>query len=287
MSPKKKPPDRNYGGSWRDRLEEARRRASQPSAGLSEGELARLLEAASSLEVSSPHDGALFWSGKDILTGIPLKEDAGDGRLWWDKHAPLDAKVFRDLGLAVSVEDTPCGRYVVDLGLNPAPDDPLTAVLQNVWEIVSARFAESARGRVEILAEGAWEDGVFRGVEWETLLGNANVTCINGLDRALLPNRAEDAFFLIRRWDIERNRRYVEFLGDAPDATPPERAKAIDDYREAQLWYEQDFFDQLGPNRAWPALPSSVLSATDRTREVKAWKYSPVWRAFTRQEKPA
>jgi hypothetical protein len=173
---------------------------------------------------------------------------------------------------------------LLDLGLDPSPNDPFAAVIRNVWEVVSRRFAEAARGRVEILAEGAWEDGVFRGVEWATLLENSNVTCINGLDRALLPERAQEAFFFIRRWDIERSRRYVEFLDTASDATPGEHATAIDDQREAQLFYEQDFFDQLGPNREWPALPPAVLSAPDRTRDAQSWKYSPVWRSFVQRE---
>ncbi len=278
------PPDRDFGKSWSDRLAEARSRAARPPVRLGEAEIAQLHAAASSLDVSSPRDSALFWSGKDILTGVPLDETASSGPYWWDKLAPLGAQVFRQLGLAVSVEDTPCGRHLLGLGPDPSPHDPFAAVLRNIWEVVSRRFAEAARGRVEILAEGAWEDGVFRGVEWETLLGNANVTCINGIDREFLPQPAEEAFFFIRRWDLERSRRYVEFLDSASDATPGERATARDDHREAQLFYEQDFFDQLGPNRAWPALPSAVVSAPDRTRDAGTWKYSPVWRSFVQQE---
>ncbi len=279
---KRQLPDRNYGDSWRARLDDARRQAGQPPSPLSDEKIAQLHYVMSSLDVASPHDSALFWSGKDILTGIPLDVNASGGPFWWDKLAPLDVKVFRDLGLAVSVEDTPCGRYMDDLRLSP-----LTPVYRVAWELISGRFAEAARGRVEILAEGAWEDGVFRGVEWDALLRNPNVTCINGLDRAILPQHAEDAFFLIRRWDIERSGRYVEFLNKSPDATPSECAVALDDHREAQLWYEQDFYNQLGPNRQWPALPSSVLSATDRTREAGAWKYSRVWRDFIQCEKSA
>lgn len=281
MSSKPSSPDRDFGKTWKDRLEEARR-ASRRSAEMSEAEKAQLHDAAMSLDVSSPEDSALFWSGKDILTAIPFDENVPEGPKWWDKLAPLEAQVVRDLGLAVSVEDTPCGRYMLGLGTNNSPNNP--PVIQKAWEIISARFAEAVRGRVEILAVGAWEDGIFRSVELEALLGNGNVTALNGLDRGLLPNSAEEAFVFIRRWDIERNRRYVEFLDNAADATPRERAVALDDYREAQMWYEQDFFDQVGSKREVPALAPHVLSATDRAREVGAWKYSTLWRGFVQSE---
>jgi hypothetical protein len=139
----------------------------------------------------------------------------------------------------------------------------LSVVVRRLWETASRRFAAAVRGRVEVLADGAWEDGAFRGVEWDALLGSRAVTCVNGLDRALLPDTAEEAFRLIRRWDVERNRRYVAFLDQAADATSRERAIALDDYRETQLWYQQDFFADLGPDRALPALPPAVATSAD------------------------
>ena len=69
-----------------------------------------------------------------------------------------------------------------------------------------------------------------------------------------------------------------------PDSTPHERAAAIDDFREIQLWYEQDFFDDLGPGRALPHLPDPVLAAADLTGRAGAWKYSSAWREFIRQQ---
>ena len=278
------PPDRDYGATWSDRLEEARKRNKHRSAPLSSEEIAGIQQATASLDVSSPLDSALFWSGKDVLTGIRLDESAGDGRLWWDKYAPLDAGVFRKLGLAVSVEDTPCGRYLLGLDLNFAPDDPLVAMPRSLWEVVSARFAQAARGRVEILVEGAWEDGVFRSVELAGLLANTSITSINGLDRVLLPENPELAFSTLRRWNLERSRRYLEFLDQTQDATSREREIALDDQREMQLFYEQDFFDKLGPNRKWPDLSPDILSAPDRTHSAGAWKYSRVWREYVQSE---
>ena len=287
MSSGRPPPDRDHGASWRDRLAEARKRSVDHSQPLSGKEIAELDHAAASLDVSSPQDCALFWSGKDILTHVPLDENLEGGPKWWDKLAPLDARIFRELGLGVTVEDTPCGQYILGLGLNFSPDDPLAVVQRKAWDVVSVRFAEAARGRVEILVEGAWEEGVFRSVEFGALLTNRKVTCINGLDRLLLPQRAEDAFPIMRRWNVERSRLYLEFLNTAPDATPHERATAFDDHREVQLFFEQDFFTRLGPNRELPALPPAVLAATDRTRDVGAWKYSAVWRALVRSGAPA
>jgi hypothetical protein len=277
-------PDRDYGKSWRDRLRDARSRAARQPLRLDDQGIARLHEAASSFDVSSPADRALFWSGRDVLTGISLQEGTAGGPLWWDKLAPLDAQVLRDLGLAFTLEDTECGRWLLDLGLDPSPQDPLSVEVRRAWEIASERFAMAVRGRIEVLAVGAWEDGVFRGTEWDALLGNRAVTCVNGLDRALLPDTPEEAFRLIRCWDVERNRRYVRFLDQAADATPRERATALDDYRETQLWFEQDFFADLGPDRALPALPPAVAAATDRALETGTWKYARSWRDFVERE---
>lgn len=284
MSDDSEMPDRDYGKSWRTRLADARERAARPHIQRSEEENAQLREAAHSLDVSSACDRALFWSGKDILTAMPLDESSEGGPVWWDKHAPLNAQVFRQLGLAESLEDTVCGKYILGLELEPSPTDPFAIVLREVWDAASARFAEAVKGRVEILSEGAWEDGVFRAVEWEILLRNRSISCINGLDRTLFPNLAGEAFVLLRRWDIERNRRYVEFLRRAPDATTGELELAVDDYREIQLWYEQDFYGQLGPNRALPPLPPAVLSAPDATKGASAWKYARTWREFARRD---
>jgi hypothetical protein len=67
------------------------------------------------------------------------------------------------------------------------------------------------------------------------------------------------------------------------DSTAHERATALDDFQEIQLWYEQDFFAHLRPNRQLPALPSDLIGAADRAKEACAWKYSAQWREFVRQ----
>lgn len=276
--------DRDYGSSWKERLEAARARFKRPHRQRSEEEVAELLEAAATFDVSCAADSALFWSGKDILTGERLDESVDGSPLWWDKHAPLSAEVFRKLGLASSVEDTPCGQFILGLRLDPAPSDPFAVFLQEIWKTVSGRFAKAVRGRVEVIAEGSWEDGVFRDVEWSLLLQNPDVTHVNGLDRVHLPQQGEEAYSLLRRWEVERCRRYVEFLNGSPDATQHERDIALDDYRELECWYAMDLFSQLSPNRELPALPHSVQSATDATVGVRAWKYSQVWRDFVRSE---
>jgi hypothetical protein len=135
---------------------------------------------------------------------------------------------------------------------------------------------------VEIIAEGSFDDSVFRKVEFDALLSNGRITAVNGLDRSLLLSDVGEAFSLLRRWDVERSRRYSEFIASASDATPYERATALDDFRELQLWYEQDFFEHLGPDRELPALPVTVARAVDQSKDARAWKYSVAWRAFIR-----
>jgi len=191
--------------------------------------------------------------------------------------------VFRKLGIGYSVEDTPGGEFLVNARLNYPEHDALSKVARNLWEVLSARFVRAALGRVEVIAEGSFDESVFRKVELDAVLSNGRITAVNGLDRSLLPSDAAEAFFLLRLWDVERSRRYSEFIASAADATPNERASALDDFRELQLWFEQDFFEQLGPERELPALPVTVVSAVDQSMEARAWKYSVAWREFIRE----
>jgi hypothetical protein len=273
---------RDYGVTWEARLAEARDRVAIPGPRLSDSEIANLRSAVETLDVSSPENMALLWSGRDILTDIKLDEAAADSPRWWDKLSCREAEVFRKLGIGFSVEDTPGGAFLVNARLNYREDDPLSIVARTLWEVLSTRFVCAAIGRVEIIAEGSFNDSVFRMAEFGALLYNGRITAVNGLDRSLLLSNAGEAFSLLRLWDVERSRRYSEFISSAADATPYERAAALDDFREIQLWYEQDFFDHLGPARELPALPVAVANAVDQSKDARAWKYSVSWRTFIR-----
>jgi hypothetical protein len=273
---------RDYGVTWKARLAEARDRVAIPGPRLSDTEIAHLRSAVETLDVSSPENMALLWSGRDILTDIKMDEAASNSPRWWDKLSCREAEVFRKLGIGFSVEDTLGGEFLVNARLNYPERDPLSAVARTLWEVLSTRFVCAAKGRIEIIAEGSFNDSVFRMVEFDALLSSGRITAVNGLDRSLLLSNAGEAFSLLRLWDVERSRRYSEFISSAADATPYERAAALDDFREIQLWYEQDFFDHLGPARALPALPVAVASAVDQSKDARAWKYSVSWRSFIR-----
>jgi hypothetical protein len=273
---------RDHGVTWKARLAEARDRVAIPGPQLSDTEMADLQSAVENLDVSSPENMALLWSGRDILTGIKMDEAASDSPQWWDKLSCREAEVFRKLGIGFSVEDTPGGGFLVNARLHYPEHDPLSAVARKLWEVLSARFVRAAIGRVEIIAEGSFNDSVFRMAEFGALLDNERITAVNGLDRCLLVSYPGEAYSLLRRWDVERSRRYSEFISSAADATRYERAAAFDDFREIQLWYEQDFFDDLGPARELPALPVAVASAVDQSKDAHAWKYSVSWRSFIR-----
>lgn len=271
---------RDYGATWKDRLAEARDRAGRPGPLLSEREIADLRSAVRTLDVSSPENKALLWSGRAILTEVKIDETAADSGQWWDKLSCREAEVFRKLGIGFSVDDTAGGKFLASARLNYPDGDPLLAVAQTLWEELSTRFVRAAAGRVEVIAEGSFDDSVFRKVEFDALLANPKITAVNGLDRSLLVPNPVDAFALLRLWDVERSRRYSEFISSAADAPAGERATALDDFREIQLWYEQDFFDRLGPARELPVLPVPVASAVDQAKDALAWKYSPAWRTF-------
>jgi hypothetical protein len=274
--------NRDFGASWKARLDEAREKAATQGRRLSAQEIVDLEQAVATSDVSTPHNMALLWSGRNVPTGIRMDEGDAASPMWWDKLASREAEVFRTLGLCRSLEDTPGGQFLIAARVDYPEDDPLASVIRTLWEKLSARFVAVASGRVEIIAEGSFAESVFRGVEFGALLANDMVTAVNGLERRLLPPIAADAFALLRRWDVERSRRYAEFIGAAADASPYERATAVDDFRESQLWFEQDFFESLGPGRELPTLRVEVMDASDQAMAAGAWKYSPSWRAFIR-----
>jgi hypothetical protein len=274
---------RDFGVTWKTRLANARKKANTPGPRLSTETIANLRTAVATLDVSSPEDKAFLWSGRGIPTEVRLNEGDPNGAIWWDNLAPHEAEVFRHLGIGYSLEDTVGGQALINEGLNYAEDDPLLVVAQELWDTLSIRFVSAASGRVEIIAEGSFAESVFRRVELETLLSSERITAVNGLDRKLIPSTVSEAFALVRRWDVERSRRYSEFIAADADAAPYERASALDDFREIQLWYEQDFFDSLGPERALPALSVELIAAVDQSMAARTWKYSVAWREYIKK----
>jgi len=213
-----------------------------------------------------------------------MKEDVPNGPKWWDKLSCRDAELFSALEIACRLEDTDGGQFLARLQLHYEDTDPLFAVANDLWAILSHRFAAATTGRVEIICEGAFENSVLRSIELDALLSNDEITAINGLAREHFPSSASGAFGLLRRWDVERARRYSKFIASDANATPDERTSAHDDSREIQLWYEQDFFDDLGPDRELPTLPDAVMSAVDQSMVGGTWKYSTQWREFIQRE---
>src|SRR5262249_12380574 len=119
---------RDFGLTWQQRLEEARARGAAVGPALTAERIAQLQVEFAAIDVSSSRDQALLWSGKDVLTGVPLDEASPQGQRWWDKLACREAEVFRALGLAQTLEDTPGGKYMLGLGLNYPEADPLCAI---------------------------------------------------------------------------------------------------------------------------------------------------------------
>ena len=58
---------------------------------------------------------ALLWSGRDILTGVPIDEAASDDPKWWDKLSCREAEVFRAVVIAFCLEDTTLDQLAIDL----------------------------------------------------------------------------------------------------------------------------------------------------------------------------
>ncbi|MBQ7285254.1 MAG: hypothetical protein IJW72_03270 [Alphaproteobacteria bacterium] len=129
---------------------------------------------AQTFDVSTPKNGLVLYS----VSFLPTKENR-------DKAF---AFVKDNIGVK-TIEDTPCGKKLVELGF-ASSDLPLTQdMIAEVWAIASDRMIKSAEGNVIAFVDGADSRSVFCRVELPNILKNDKIVTINGEDKYLFAKK--------------------------------------------------------------------------------------------------
>lgn len=84
---------------------------------------------------------------------------------------------------AVTIEDTVCGRKLVELGIGYQEVGLSQENIAHIWSVASRRFIKSVKGNVTAFVDGADKRSVFCSVELPLLLENPSVTQINNIDK--------------------------------------------------------------------------------------------------------
>ncbi len=85
---------------------------------------------------------------------------------------------------AMLLDDTPCGKALVTLGLNGRVDE-VAAEITAVWKKASSRFIAAASGNIAAFVNGADERSTFCTVELHEIMANPRITHINGIEKSL------------------------------------------------------------------------------------------------------
>ena len=124
---------------------------------------------AANAEVVTPPDTLLLYS----ISYLPSDEN---------KRRALQYKVEQPESMML--DDTPCGRQLMALGLETGSGVPDVERLK-IWATASERFIMAASGNVTAFVEKADPRSTFVSVELPLLLKNSRITQINGVDKTL------------------------------------------------------------------------------------------------------
>lgn len=126
------------------------------------------LEVAGEYDITIPKNSAVLYS----ISYLPTTENR-DLAFSYVKKNPQ----------AKTIEDTICGKKLVELGIGYHEVGLSQEQIAHIWSIASRRFISSIKGNVTAFVDGADPRSVFCRVELPLLLQNKNVTHINGQEK--------------------------------------------------------------------------------------------------------
>ena len=85
---------------------------------------------------------------------------------------------------AKMLDDTPCGRALIALGLDGKVNEVGEEITQ-IWRMASARYIAAASGNINAFVKGADERSTFCTTELSEILKNPQITHINGMKKHL------------------------------------------------------------------------------------------------------
>jgi uncharacterized Zn-binding protein involved in type VI secretion len=152
-----------------------------------------------SFDVSSPRDGAVFYSNEwDDIQKVSVNRLRAEAYV----HSRVS-----DGQRSTTLETTPAGLWLDNQKLLDADCTFSKSDKIEIWNQCSRKYADGASGSARCFVTGASPGGVFRTVEMKALIDNPAVTDVNGIPRAALtqayrvgPNAAFD---LIQKADLQ------------------------------------------------------------------------------------
>ncbi len=99
-----------------------------------------------------------------------------------DKNKNEAEKFIREHPTAKMLNDTPCGKTLIDLGLDGKVNE-VGEVITNIWRTASVRYIEAASGNINAFVEGADERSTFCTTELAEIMKNQRITHVNGIEK--------------------------------------------------------------------------------------------------------
>lgn len=131
--------------------------------------LTKAYEIAKNADVTTVPNGAVVYS----VSYMPSDENK------------IKAKEFlKENPTAKMLDDTPCGKALIDLGLNGKVNE-VGEDITKIWRIASARYIANASGNIHAFIDGADKRSTFCTTELREILNNPLITHINGIEKAV------------------------------------------------------------------------------------------------------
>lgn len=129
--------------------------------------LAEAYDIAENESVETPPDSIVLYS----ISYLPERTNKEMAQAYLQQH-----------GECLTLDDTPCGKKLIALGLETGSGCPDSEILK-VWAIASRRFIAAASGNITAFVTGADKRSTFVSTELPHILQNPRLHLINGIDK--------------------------------------------------------------------------------------------------------
>lgn len=123
---------------------------------------------AKTFDVMTPENSLVVYS----VSYLPTKENRDKAFAYVSAHPEK-----------MLIEHTPCGAKLVEIGLASSDTGLHDEDVALIWKEASKRLIDAASGDIIAFVDGADERSVFCSMELPTILTNANIKTINGVDK--------------------------------------------------------------------------------------------------------
>ena len=92
------------------------------------------------------------------------------------------------------LDDTPCGRALIALGLDGRVDE-VGEEITKIWKLASSRYIGAASGNINAFVDGADERSTFCSTELHEIINNPKITSINGIAKTVFAQNFQPAHY--------------------------------------------------------------------------------------------